>query len=403
MRKPLLLVSLTALAACSGGGPQTAGGTAVVGGGSGTGTNNSNSSSHTFENPTEAKTYSAIGGIHSYSYSTDERTAAGQYNQLYAGNASTARNSGITVAYDPRDAIFEITIADAAAAGVDQTLRFQDPVHRTDFGGAEEPQGGTPDIPGKSIHYLEAGSGTGQLRYDLTQSDTFPVGEADGSRDVSTFFYQKPGTTTKYVTYAGFLRNRTAIVEITNPDSSKYLRQDHVLDRAAFVFGERTSNSNVPTSGTATYTGDMLATMVYNPLIDTQADAPTYFQWITGSASTNIDFGANTFTSTMTGTVTAPNYDVYTSRTHVLDAGAGFSASGSGTIDLVNKGGFAGQMGSAGFTQGGASIPVTIAGSSIDGAFYGPNAQEVGGGFRIVGGTPDERIDILGSFVGTKP
>jgi hypothetical protein len=143
--------------------------------------------------------------------------------------------------------------------------------------------------------------------------------------------------------------------------------------------------------------------MVYNPLIDTQADAPTYFQWITGSATTNVNFGANTFTQSMTGTVTAPGYDVYTSRTHVLDAGATFAASASGTIDLVNKGGFSGQVGSASFTQGGTNTPVSIAGSSIDGAFYGPNANEVGGGFRIVGGTPDERIDILGSFVGAKP
>ncbi|WP_173203779.1 transferrin-binding protein-like solute binding protein [Sphingopyxis sp. BSNA05] len=44
-----------------------------------------------------------------------------------------------------------------------------------------------------------------------------------------------------------------------------------------------------------------------------------------------------------------------------------------------------------------------IAGSSINGAFYGPDAEELGGGYRIVGGTPDERIDILGTFVGKQP
>jgi hypothetical protein len=399
MRKPILLVSLTALAACSGGGPQTAGGSAVVGSGNTTTTNNS--SSHTFVNPTEAKTYSAIGGVQSYSYSTDER-AVGQYNQLYAGNASTARNSGITISYDPRDAIFELKIADTAA-GVNQTIRFQDPAHRTDFGGARQPQGGTPNIVGNGIQYLQVGNSSGQLRYDLTQSDTYPVGEADGKRDVSTFFYQKPGTTTKYVTYAGYVRNQTAIAEVTNPDGTKYLRQDHILDRAAFVFGERTANGSIPKTGTATFTGDMLATMVFNPLIDTQADAPTYYQWITGTATTNVDFGANSFTQSLSGTTTAPNYDIFTSRTHVLNAGATFAATGSGTIDLVNKGGFSGQVGTASFTQGGSNIPVNIAGSSIDGTFYGPNAEEVGGGFRIVGGTPDERIDILGAFVGKKP
>jgi len=158
----------------------------------------------------------------------------------------------------------------------------------------------------------------------------------------------------------------------------------------------------VPRTGTASYTGDMLATMVYNPLVDTQNDAPTYFQWISGTATTNVDFGANTFNTSFAGTVSAPGYDVYTTRTHVLDAGATFAATGSGTIDLVTKGGFSGQVSTASFNQGG-TIPVNIAGSSIDGAFYGPNADEVGGGFRIVGGTPDERIDILGSFVGKKP
>jgi hypothetical protein len=96
-------------------------------------------------------------------------------------------------------------------------------------------------------------------------------------------------------------------------------------------------------------------------------------------------------------------YDAYTSQTHVLDAGATFNASASGSIDLINKGGFSGQVGSASFTQGGTTTQVNIAGSSIDGAFYGPNAQEVGGGFRVVGGTPDQRIDILGAFTGKKP
>jgi hypothetical protein len=387
MRKPLLLVSLTALAACSGGGPQTAGGSAVTGGS--TSTSTSNSSSHTFENPTEKKTYSAIGGAQHFAYSTDDRNTRGQYGELYSGNASTARNSGITVSYDPRDAIFELTIADSAA-GVNQPIRFQDPAHRTNFGGVREPQPGTPNITGKGIQYLEVGTASGTY------------GQANYSSDASTFFYQKPGTTTKYVTFAGYIRNQLAIAEVTDPNNIKYLQYNYNLDRAAFVFGERTDNSAVPRTGTATYTGDMLATMIYNPLSDTQIDSPSYYQWINGTATTNINFGASSFTQTMTGTVTAPGLDAYTSGTHALNAGATFAAAGHGTIDLVGKGGFTGQMDSASFTQGGTNTPVSVAGSSIDGAFYGPAAQEVGGGFRVVGGVPDQRIDILGSFVGKK-
>jgi len=83
-----------------------------------------------------------------------------------------------------------------------------------------------------------------------------------------------------------------------------------------------------------------------------------------------------------------------------MPAGSTFNADGAGRIDLVNAGGFLGQFTSAYFTKGGIRRDLVIAGSSIDGAFYGPSAQEVGGGFRIVGGTPDERIDILGAFTG---
>jgi len=399
MRKPLLLVSLTALAACSGGGPQTAGGTAVTGGGAPAVSNNNG----TFVNPTQKKTYSAIGGVQSYHYSTDDRNVAQQYNQLYAGNASTARNSGITISYDPRDAIFELTIADTLG-NVNQSTRYQDPAHRTDFGGAKQPQDGTPNIPGKGVLYLENGSATGQVTKDPSQTQTsLPTGLANASSNEFTFFYQKPGTTTQYVSWAGYLRNQVSIAQVTNTNNSTYLRQDNVLERAAFVFGERTDNSNVPKTGTASYTGDMIATMVYNPLLDVNPATPTYYQWISGSNTTSVDFGANSFSTTLTGTVTAPMYDAYTSQTHVLDAGATFNASASGSIDLINKGGFSGQVGSASFTQGGTTTQVNIAGSSIDGAFYGPNAQEVGGGFRVVGGTPDQRIDILGAFTGKKP
>jgi len=401
MRKAIVLVSLTALAACSGGGPQTAGGSAPPVGPSAGGSGST--STHTFVAPTEAKTYSAIGGVHSYKYTTDDRVAQGdQYNQLYAGNASTARNSSITVTYDPRDAIFDVKITDTAA-GVNNTLRFQDPAHRTDFGGAREPQDGVPNITNKQVQFLQAGGSSGPIRYDAAQSTTFPVGDEAASRDVSTFFYQKPGTTTRYVTFAGFVRNQTTITKVTNPDSSSYLQQNNVLERAAFAYGERTSNSAVPRTGTGTFTGEMLATMVFNPLLDTQSDAPTYFQWIDGSATTTVDFAANTFTSSVTGTVFAPSFDVFTSRQFTIQQGATFNAAGSGQVDLVNAGGFVGQMTSASFTQGGVTTNVNIAGSSVDGAFYGPAAQEVGGGFRIVGGTPDERIDILGTFTGVRP
>ena len=279
-------------------------------------------------------------------------------------------------------------------------LRFQDPLHRTDFGGLKTPQGGVPDMTSKGVLYLQAGGQSG-VRYDA-QSSTFPVGDPGGTRDVYTFFYQKPGTTTKYVTFAGYVRNSTAVVQATPTNgSATYLRQDNVLERGAFTFGERTDNNAVPKIGTGTYSGDMLASVIYNPRPDTSADAPNYFQWINGTSNVTIDFAASSVKASFAGMVTEPNYDVYTSRSHDLPGGSSFTASGTAAINLVNAGGFVGKIDNAGFTSPtGTALPVNIAGSSLDGAFYGPKGEEIGGGFRIVGGTPDQRVDILGSFTG---
>ncbi len=177
---------------------------------------------------------------------------------------------------------------------------------------------------------------------------------------------------------------------------------NNTLERGAWVFGERTDIAAVPKAGSATFNGPMVATMVFNNLRDIDNAAPTYFQWIEGTSRTTVDFAASSFTLKVDGTVFAPQFDAFTTRDHTLQAGATFTASGAGRIDLVNAGGFLGQFGSASFTQPGGTLGLTIAGSSIDGAFFGPAADEVGGGFRIVGGTPDERIDILGAFTGIK-
>lgn len=396
MRKFLCLIPAATLAACGGAGPQSVGSQAApaapVAGGPTTPTNN-----HSFVAPTVQKTYSGIGGVHSFNYST-QTGGSTQSGQLYAGDASTARNSGITVDYNPRDGIFEVKI-EAPLAQVSQTLRFQDPLHRTDFGGANEPQVGTPRLSANGIQYLESGSSTQPVRFDPAQSDMLPVGDNQGSYISQTFFYQKPGTETKYVTFAGYLRNQTFVRDqITNGVNRTI--QSNLLERAAFVYGERTDIGAVPKTGSASFAGPMIATMVFNPLRDTDPSAPTYFQWIEGRSQTTVDFAASSFTLKVGGTVFAPQFDAFTSKVFTLGQGATFTASGAGRVDLVSAGGFLGQFSTVSFSQAGGTLPVTIAGSSIDGTFFGPAANEVGGGFRIVGGTPDERIDILGAFTG---
>ena len=409
MAKWLALSSASLLAACGGGtGPQTVGNVAPPTSGGGTTTP---TPTHSFVNPTEAKTYEGIGAVQHYEYAT-RSDGNGQTSQLYAGDANTVRDSGISITYNPRDAIFELTINRPLGQVNGASFRFQDPVHRTAFGGAAQPQAGVPQLAsGKDIRYLESGTSTGaQLSGSnvyYTQGygaggSNYPVGDVGYSSTVQTFFYQKPGTTTQYVTYAGFVRNGVTATELQDTSTSPlYLKQSYTFDRAAFVFGERSANSAVPTTGSGTYTGDMIATMAFNPMLDTDLTYPTFFQWIEGSQTTTINFATLAVTSNFTGLVKSPTFDAYTSRLFSLPNGTSFSATANATIDLINKGGFTGSFSTARFTRPDTSVfNLVIAGSSLDGAFFGPNGQEIGGGFRIVGGTPDERIDILGAFTG---
>lgn len=430
MVKWLPLSGTILLAACGGGGGvQTVGSVAPPTGGTSTPTP---TPTGTFVDPTESKTYDAIGAVQHYEYNTQiryKRDAAGniiinpatnlpypddtggpQSGQLYAGDANTARDSGITVTYNPRDAIFEVTINRPLGDVNTGTMRFQDPAHRTDFANNRRPQAGVPNIANNGIQYLQSGSATGNelgggfyYSVDAQRSD-YAIGAKGYTSTTQTFFYQKPGTTTKYVTYAGFVRNTiTATEQQDDATSPLYLKEAYSLDRAAFVFGERTANSAVPRSGSGSYDGDMLATVAYNPQLDADPNYPTYLQWITGTNHTTIDFGTGVVQTTLKGTVTAPTIDAYTPlNAFMLPGGSTFFAQAGATLDLVNKGGFTGVFSNASFMIGVNKTDINIAGSSFDGAFYGPNGEEIGGGFRIVGGTPDQRIDILGAFTAQK-
>lgn len=413
MRLLILLASTTMLAACGGAGPQTAGSSAPPTGSGGGGTGGGGTT-HSFVDPTEAKTYKAVGATHSYKYTVEApgTLGAGQSAQLYQGDATTIRNSNLTIAYNPRDAIFDVSFSNNLA-GTTTATRFQDPLHRTNFGGVVEPQIGTPNLGStqfgiQGMNYLESGSSNnittpvpGQFVFGLVDT-----GQA-GSYESTTFFYQTPGTETKYVTFAGYLRNNATVsnVSIENPNGSttEYIRQNNQFERGAFAYGEVTPADQVPTTGTGTFEGSMLASMVFNDQPDKIGNFDTYFQWIAGRATTSVNFGANTFSLSLDGKVGAPLFDG-TSGQHSIMANALFHANGAGDINLVSAGGFFGQFNEAWFVNpGGNRLDMVIAGSSIDGAFYGPNGIEVGGGYRIVGGTPDERIDILGTFVGQRP
>lgn len=381
MRKILILLGTTSLAACSGGGPTTVGGSAVTGGVIGA------TSTHTFVNPTEPKTYQATGGVQHYAFATTPGSQ--QYSQVYSGDANTARDTGYQITFNPRDGIFDLAVV-SKKTGTDLDTRFQDPVHRTAFGGAREPEPGTPNLESKGVLYFENGSRTG-------------IFNRDGySENFQTFFYQKPGTTTKYVTYAGYQRNKINQIAKEDGLGGTFIETQYERKRAAFVYGERSSNGAVPITGTGTFTGQMLGSMIYNPMTDIDALTPSYFQFMDGNSTTTVDFAANTFSLNLTATIGPAAFDLHSDQFVAMPAGAIFTANGNGRVDLIKSGGFLGQITDAYFTNSGVRSDLTIAGSSIDGAFYGPTAQEVGGGFRIVGGTPDQRIDILGVFTGAR-
>jgi hypothetical protein len=325
------------------------------------------------------------------------------------------RNSAIEITYDPRDGIYDLKVFDPAS-GASSTVRFQDPASRTDFDGNVEPQWGTPQLANPNIEYLQAGEGSPTSPYRISGSGlvdpgdntTMPSGDPGSSYSATSFFFLKPGTETQNVSFAGYARNVISWSEEDLGTGELERVENYTFERGAFAYGVNTPNDNVPTKGTGSYSGSMLGTMVFNPTLDGQDpfrpnELPTYFQWIEGTASVDVDFANSMFNLSLDGTVFAPQIDRYTSPPlTVLAAGSTFTAEGGGTINLVNFGGFKGAFDSAKFANpnGGPSYDVNIAGSSIDGAFYGQNAEEVGGGFRIVGGNPDERIDILGAFVG---
>jgi hypothetical protein len=422
MRNLIVLTSTIALAACGGGmGAQSAGSTSV--GSSGTGSTPTPADPYTqFVNPTVAKTYSGVGASQVMDYTTDPRGITndqGQQAYKYAGNASSVRDSKISITYDPRDAIFTLKVVDPLS-GASADTRFADPASRTDFSGTRQPQWGVQNLATmtgvgatSNVRYLQAGDGdplspyrqSGSGFVDPGTNTTAPTGASGSTYQSATFFYEIPGSTTQYVSYAGYVRNSITWVDTAVGSGPKFQQTNYHLEHGAFAYGLTTDPNAVPKSGTGTYTGRMLGTMVFNPTLDQAASLPSYYQWLSGTSTTGVDFSTGKVTLGLSGVVGQAFYDNYTSPQQVTIAeGTTFTAAGTATINLVNTGGFTGSFQSASFgaTTNGFSPVVNIAGSSIDGAFYGPAAQEVGGGFRIVGGTPDQRIDIMGAFTGKK-
>lgn len=439
MRTLAILLTATSLAACGGGGASSIGSasSSSVGTPTPTGTPAVVDAYAQFASPTVTKTYAGVGGSQVFQYSVDARTPTngstgltgfrGQQASTYASNGSTVRDSKIAVTYDPSGATFTLTVTDPLS-GAGAATRFQDPASRTNFGGTVEPQWGNDNFaayPGvgknSNIRFLQAGDGAPLSPYSRSGTGFInpgtnkiaPSGTSGSSYQSANLFYDPPGAANKYVTLAGYVRNAITWQDIT-VGTTNYLQTTYKLERGAFVYGVPTEQNSVPKVGSGTYTGAMLATMVFNPTIDgstaaqplTGGDLPTYFQWISGTSTATVNFASNSLALSLNGIVGAGQFDANTTPQQTSIApGTTFTASGNATINLVTTGGFSGAITSASFggTTNGASPTVNVIGSSINGTFYGPNGEEIGGGFRVVGGTPDQRVDILGAFKAAKP
>lgn len=410
MRLAILLASTMLLAACGGAGPKALGEFTPPGGG-GTGTDPATGEAHSFVNPTKTTVYTAQGGSQHYKYRRAEPSdgnggyiVRSQGAQFYNSNSTEAGNDSLSVTYDRDDAEFSLRFQDDAAS-VDLETLYQDPGHRTAFGGQVEPQRGVEDLTAQSVFYIEGGKVDGLVR--PTDDNPYPwilaPGRDIGTADITTFFYQKPGTVTKYVTYAGYVRNQ---FEVRRPDAAPPEYQFE-SSRGVLVFGEQTLRENAPRTGTGAFNGPMIASMVFNDGFDT-GETDTYFQWIVGSANVNVDFAATTFNINMSGRVGAMFSDVNQVVVPSMPEGSIFTAAGNGRFDggLPIFRTFSGGFSSASFTRPDGSVfvmnlsdPYSSA-NTIDGSFYGPNGEEVGGTYRVSHGQPDTRIDILGVFTG---
>jgi len=441
MRIILVLLATTALAACGG----SDGGSAITSVGSTAPSSSGSSSSSTdkyaqFANQTVAKTYVGLGALQSITYTVKQSTSApvpgvaatattpaiapvppaaqvGPYDgythgtEFYAGNAAIVNSPNVTITYDPTSAIFTLNATDANAH-TNANNTFQDPAHRVagsiiQWGIPQFKQPNTDPVTGpldQNLYFVQAVNGT--------QTPT--------SSDVTTFFYQKPGSTTQYLTLAGYVRNaQTTSTGQVDANGNYYTSTANTLERGAFVYGVPTDTSGVPVTGTATYNGNFLATAIINPNVygvnstgtsPQGTPTPSYFQWIYGNAATTVDFGKSTIGVQLNGVTYAALPDPASAAAisltsppaQAVSGGAAFSATAAGSL-VKGGNGFTGTFSAASFgaTATSSAVNVSIANvSSLNGQFYGPAANEVGGAFRIVGSVPNQRVDILGAFTG---
>jgi hypothetical protein len=224
---------------------------------------------------------------------------------------------------------------------------------------------------------------TGTYTFVNNLGETFEGPFVAANRTSSDYFdvYTGPGTLTIFNNVRAGASQSGAPVKLTYLSFANY-RYDDPIDNGVMgwhissyhLFGYPTVTSDMPTSGTATYSAAVFGDITSQA----QNDPITSF---TGSGTFTANFGSGTVSTTLTLPIAFPGS---TSSTY----------SGGGAIS-ANE--FAGQFTSSNdphFSKG-----------DFAGGFFGPRAQEMGYAFDIYRydmTSPDPQSFVVGAVVGTK-
>jgi C-lobe and N-lobe beta barrels of Tf-binding protein B len=307
---------------------------------------------------------------------------------LYEGSQPVGTVADVSVDFNPRDAVYTVT---AKTGSIDSTTRFQDPAHRTVL-----QQQLVPTL--SNYKYAEAGTG----------ADTTVVNARSTTRDANTIFVRDVGTgarQTQYVTLAGYVKQKYSEKESTVPSPPDTQQVEVTFDtdisRSIFAYGINTAHKDIPKSGSSTYAGDLYAHIIISPqlAINNQILGNLVgddFRSVVGTSTSTVDFGTGKIGLTLAGGVVG--YAGDTRSFNAVGAADIFKPTPADTVPSR----FSGAITSWSFGAYNKTITVPTAASTVEGGFFGPKAEEIGGAFRIIGNRPEERIDILGAFAGKK-
>ncbi|HVJ01030.1 MAG TPA: transferrin-binding protein-like solute binding protein [Sphingomonas sp.] len=287
------------------------------------------------------------------------------------GGGGGAGGGGIGTIPEPAPAPTNVTVTDLKtsqafqndAAGMKLAL---DLTTRTGVSGQVRPNSLTVSYDAGTRSYTISADGRSQ-GFGPAEIQTSGGGEtiyqktASGDRDYLTVT-TTPYTSTRSNQYVGLAYWQHNVVSGTRQDMDFYV----------FTYGLPTAAAAVPRTGTAGFRTDMFGA------VSAPGQEPRAFQ---GQGEFSIDFGAGVFS--------AHNYLTETSLV------TGQSVMGGG-IEFTG----AGHLSASGFT-GNALYRGWFgsAGGSLNGRFYGPNSEELGGAFS---GSNGNGMTVVGGFTGQR-